>query len=65
MLVLGDTLDGVHHRATTQVSANLADQAEIAYRVLKPVSDACRGRLYMVRGTEVGVIGRSTELVLN
>jgi len=55
VLVLGDTLDGVHHRATTQVSANLADQAEIAYQVLKPVADGCRGRLYMVRGTEAHV----------
>jgi len=55
VLVLGDTLDGVHHETTTQISANLADQAEIAYHILRPVRDACCGRLYMVRGTEAHV----------
>ena len=55
VLVLGDTLDGVHHRATTQISHDLGDQGEIAYRVLAPIASKCEGRLYMIRGTEAHV----------
>jgi hypothetical protein len=59
----GDTLDGVHHGATTQISHNLADQAKIAEAVLRPVVKACGGRFYMIRGTEahVGPSGAQEE----
>jgi hypothetical protein len=52
VVVNGDALDGVHHGSTTQISQNLGDQAKIALSVLEPIRDACRGRLYVVRGTE-------------
>lgn len=51
----GDVIDGVHHNSTTQISHNLEDQAEIAYRLLAPIVDKCKGRFYMVRGTEAHV----------
>lgn len=53
--VNGDAIDGRHHGATTQISANLEDQLRIAHEILAPVRDACQGRLYMVRGTEAHV----------
>lgn len=54
VVVNGDALDGVHHRATTQISHNLADQANIAYEVLAPVVDKA-SRYYHIRGTEAHV----------
>lgn len=59
----GDAIDGVHHRATHQITQNLAVQGEIAYDVLKPVFDLCEGRYYHVRGTEahVGQSGQEEE----
>lgn len=51
----GDALDGVHHNSTTQISNNLADQAEIAYQILSPIVTVCEGRYYHVRGTEAHV----------
>lgn len=55
VVINGDAVDGVHHGSTTQVSQNLGDQARIAKAVLRPVRDACDGRLYMIRGTEAHV----------
>jgi len=55
VVINGDTLDGVHHRATTQVSQNLSDQAKIARTLLEPIVDKCNGRFYMLRGTEAHV----------
>ncbi|MCG3178623.1 MAG: hypothetical protein BIFFINMI_00951 [Phycisphaerae bacterium] len=55
VLVLGDILDGVHHGSTSQVSHNLEDQAEIAYRALSPIAERADGRFYMIRGTEAHV----------
>lgn len=52
VLVNGDAVDGVHHGSTTQMSQNLADQEEIAFRVLEPLLKRCEGRLYIIRGTE-------------
>lgn len=59
----GDAVDGVHHNSTTQVSHNLADQREAAYRILRPVVELCEGRYYHVRGTEahVGKSGSDEE----
>ena len=59
----GDALDGVHHRAVTQVSHNLTDQARIARKFLQPVVEACEGRYYHLRGTEAhsGPSGQEEE----
>ncbi len=54
VLVNGDSLDGVHHGSTTQISNNLADQAVVAYAALKPVREKAQ-RFFMVRGTEAHV----------
>ena len=48
----GDATDGVHHGTVTQISQNLVDQKRIAYKLLKPVVEACEGRYYHIRGTE-------------
>lgn len=59
----GDAIDGKHHESCTQISQNIEDQIEIAYRVLKPVVEACEGRYYHVRGTEahIGKSGQNEE----
>lgn len=51
----GDAIDGVHHNSTTQISNNLEDQGELAYKILKPVYEAAEGRYYHIRGTEAHV----------
>jgi len=51
----GDVIDGVHHNSTTQWSHNLEDQAEHAYKILKPIVDLCEGRFFQIRGTEAHV----------
>ena len=63
VVVNGDSLDGIHHKSTTQISHNLADQAAIGYAVLRPIVDLCEGRFYMIRGTEahVGPSGSEEE----
>lgn len=46
----GDLTEGVHHRATSQISHNLEDQAEIAYQVMAPrIKKAVA--YYQIRGT--------------
>ena len=55
VVVNGDSLDGVHHGSTTQISQNLADQYRIAHRILTPIAKRCQGRFYMIRGTEAHV----------
>ena len=59
----GDSLDGIHHRAVTQITHNLTDQARIAKQILRPVIEACEGRYYHIRGTEahVGPSGQEEE----
>lgn len=47
----GDALDNRHHKVT-DIIPNLADQEEIAYRLLAPVVDLCEGRYFHIRGTE-------------
>jgi len=56
----GDSLDGVHHNAVTQISNNLTDQSRIAEKILKPVVEKCEGRYYHIRGTEAHV-GKSAQ----
>lgn len=51
VLVNGETIDGVHHRSTTQVSQNLEDQRSIAVAVLSEVAQRCAGQLYVISGT--------------
>ena len=63
VVVNGDAMDGVHHNTVTQISQNTADQAKIAYSILKPIVDGCEGRYYHIRGTEahVGSSGQEEE----
>lgn len=64
LVINGDTLDGRHHKSTTQISQNLNDQANIARDILEPVVERVgRGNLYMTRGTEahVGPSGEDEE----
>ena len=59
----GDAIEGVHHRATTQISHNLEDQQRIAEAVLLPEVKRCHakgGTYYHIRGTEAHV-GQSGE----
>jgi hypothetical protein len=54
----GDAIDGVHHRATTQVSHNFQDQIRIAELALRPEVEKCKaggGTYYHIRGTEAHV----------
>lgn len=64
LVINGDTLDGVHHNSTTQISHNLTDQKKVAYQVLAPIvmNPICKG-LYVIRGTEahVGKSGADEE----
>lgn len=62
----GDAIEGVHHRATTQISHNLEDQQRIAEGVLRPEVERCLaggGTYYHIRGTEahVGQTGEFEE----
>ena len=55
VVVNGDAIEGNHHKSTTQISANPADQEEIAYQILAPLAELSHGRLWWVRGTEAHV----------
>jgi len=55
VVVNGDVIEGVHHRATSQISHNLEDQCQIAYDVFAPILDRCDGRFFMIRGTPAHV----------
>lgn len=63
IVINGDAREGVHHRSTTPISHNEEDQEEIAYQVLRPLVDLCKGHFYLIRGTEahVGPSGISEE----
>lgn len=54
LVVNGDAVDGVPHRATTPISANLEDQTRIARAVLAPLVERASA-YYHVRGTEAHV----------
>lgn len=51
----GDAIDGVHHGSTSQISHNLVDQSNIAFRLLEPLVELAQGRYYHIRGTEAHV----------
>ena len=58
LVMNGDALDGVHHRAVTQISHNLKDQLACAVYALGPFVKECKrsgGRYYHIRGTEAHV----------
>jgi hypothetical protein len=61
IVINGDCVEGVHHRATTQISQNVEDQAEIAYRLLEPIVKKCKGRFWIIRGTEAHVGASGVE----
>ena len=60
VVMCGDSIDGTHHNSTHQITHNLTDQARIAYGVLEPVVELCKGRYYHIRGTEAHV-GKSSQ----
>lgn len=60
----GDTIDGVHHGSTNQISHNLEDQKRIAYDLLvKRVKHPKCAGYYHIRGTEahIGKSGQEEE----
>lgn len=59
----GDAIDGVHHGAVSQMSHNLADQGNLAYKILAPIVEKCEGCYYHIRGTEAhaGKSGQEEE----
>lgn len=63
VIINGDSIDGVHHNATHQITHNLADQSKIAHEILEPIVEKCDGHFYMIRGTEahVGISGAEEE----
>jgi hypothetical protein len=52
---MGDSLDGDHHGAKTQFTKNFATQENVAYDVLAPLVEKCKGGYYHIRGTEAHV----------
>lgn len=61
VVVNGDAIDGSHHKATTQWSHNLKDQADHCVKIMTPVRDACDGKLFWIRGTEAHVGSSGVE----
>ena len=57
---VGDCVDGVHHRSTSQITHNLKDQVNLAYEVLAPIREKAQ-RYFHIRGTAAH-IGPSGEL---
>lgn len=58
--IVGDIIEGRHHYATHQITANLAVHRAIAYEMLAPIRDLCNGEFYVLRGTDAHV-GPSAE----
>ena len=66
LIINGDSVDGRHHKSTTQVSQNLADQFKIAHAIVRPlVENPLCSKLFWIVGTEahVGESGESEELL--
>ena len=61
LVINGDTLDGVHHNSTTQITHNIKDQRKLAVSLLLPIVEKkhCK-KLYVTRGTEAHV-GQNAE----
>jgi hypothetical protein len=54
VVINGDSIDGVHHNSTTQISHNLEDQKRLAEVVIRPIAEKAN-RLFVVRGTSAHV----------
>jgi hypothetical protein len=52
IVINGELIDGSHHGSVTQWSQNITDQARHAVELLRPIREACRGKFYVLRGTE-------------
>jgi len=64
----GDVIEGVHHRATHQISHNIGDQIRLAESILGPIIKEVQrrgGHYYQIRGTpaHVGESGVYEELL--
>lgn len=65
VVVNGDALEGMHHKAKSTFSNNFRDQGELCKQILRPIVQKCEGRFYMVTGTpaHVGEQGENEEEV--
>lgn len=54
LVVNGDVVEGMHHRATTPISQNPMDQKRLALTMLRPVVSRA-ARYFHIRGTEAHV----------
>ena len=54
VVVNGDAIDGVHHGSTSQMSHNIEDQIEMAFKILEPEVKKA-SHYFHIRGTEVHV----------
>lgn len=63
IVVNGDAVEGVHHRATTPISHNLGDQCKVTKALLEPLVERAKGKFWAVRGTEahVGISAQTEE----
>jgi len=55
VVINGDAIEGVHHRATTPWSHHLGDQTRHCLEILRPIAARAQGRIYLIRGTEAHV----------
>ena len=53
LCINGETVDGVHHKSTTQYTQNKTNQKDAAIAILRPIVDLCPGRLFVTSGTPV------------
>lgn len=60
VIVNGDLIEGVHHRATTPWTANIGVQRACCEAILQPIREKAR-RLYVIRGTEAHVSPSAEE----
>lgn len=59
---VGDSIDGVHHNASTQITHNIKDQLAIARQVMEPIVEKSE-KYFHIRGTgsHVGTSGEADE----
>ena len=66
LVINGDTTDGRHHNAVTQITQNLKDQLHIAKEILDPIVSLphCK-KLFITRGTEAhtGQAGENEDML--
>lgn len=59
-VLVGDAFEGLHHRATTPISHNMADQERLGLEVLRPIFEKAVRR-FVIAGTETHVGKSATE----